>query len=211
MGNLTIEVFSLKIILMKISFSGTPKSGKSSLLEEVKKILSLKYNVEAVDEISSKNPFDDDKKSEFRSQFFYMTTQVNEENIKSIAAPDILLCDRSVLDQWIYWQKHIKNQNMTPSLGDKSKILENIYQFWMKTYDLVFLIRLDNREYEKRNSGNEFRKVTTEYMKETESLFSQAIEDYNLKVHEIWNNNSLDESAQNIIQIISEKMELDQT
>ncbi len=196
---------------MKISFSGTPKSGKSSLLKEVKKILSLKYNVEAVDEISPKNPFDDDKKSEFRSQFFYMTTQVNEENVKSLMTPDLMLCDRSVLDQWIYWKKHINNQNTTPSLEEKSKLLENIYHYWMKTYDLVFLIRLDTREYEKRNSGNEFREVTSDYIKETERLFSRVIEHDNLKVHEIWNNNSLDESAQQIIQIISEKMVLDQS
>lgn len=202
--------FSLTIIPMKISFSGTPKSGKSSLLEEVKKILSLKYNVEAVDEISPKNPFDDNQKSEFRSQFFYMTTQVNDENIKNLKAPDLLLCDRSVLDQWIYWKKHIKNQNITPLLEEKNKLLETIFQFWMKTYDLVFFIRLDTREYEKRNTGNEFREVTSEYVKETEALFSEAIEDYNLKVHEIWNNNSLDESAQQIIQIISEKMMIDQ-
>lgn len=195
---------------MKISFSGTPKSGKSSLLEEVKKILALKYNVEAVEEISPKNPFDDDKKSEFRSQFFYMTTQVNEENLKSLNAPDLLLCDRSVLDQWIYWKKHIKSQTLTPTLEEKNKLLENVFQFWMKTYDLVFLIRLDSKEFEKRDTGNEFRKVTSDYVKETEQLFSQAIEDYNLKVHEIWNNNSLDESAQQIIQIISEKMILDE-
>ncbi len=196
---------------MKISFSGTPKSGKTSLLEEVKKILSLKYYVELVEEINLKNPFDDDKKSEFRSQFFYMTTQVNEENIKSIAAPDILLCDRSVLDQWIYWQIHIKNQKSTPSLEEKSKLLKSIYQYWIKTYDLAFLIRLDTREYEKRNSGDEFRKVTTGYVKETEETFGRVIGEDNLKVHEIWNNNSLDESAQQIIQVISEKLTLEQS
>lgn len=192
---------------MKISFSGTPKSGKTSLVEEVKKILSLKYKVEVVDEVTHKNPFDDNQKSEFKSQFYYMTTQINDENIKGIAGPDILLCDRSVLDQWVYWLKYISTKKLTDQMVKKDELLRNLYRFWIQTYDTIFLIRVDSKEHEKRIDQTEFRTVDTEYIKNVENIFQKIISEDNLKIHEIWNNNSIDESAQQIIRLISEQMD----
>ena len=190
--------------MIKISFSGITGSGKTSLLEEVKKILSLKYRTESVEEISSKNPFDNDQKASFSSQFFYITTQVNEENIHSINPLDYLLCDRSVLDQWIYWKSSIAGKTLSEQLEEKNKILENIYRFWIKTYDLIFLIRLDLKTLDNREYNTEFMKIDAEYIKKREDLYLKTIKEDNLKVFEIWNNNTVDESAHEIMKSISE-------
>ena len=190
--------------MIKISFSGIIGSGKTSLLNEAKKILSLKYKVEALEEISPKNPFDDEKKSCFISQFFYLTTQINEENIKSMKTPDILICDRSVFDQWIDWKRYLSEIEMNGQLEEKNNLLKNIYEFWKKTYNLIFFIRTDPQEWEKRQSQENFLKLNNHSSKPTDEIYLKTIKEDNLEIFTIWNNNSIDESTLKIIEIVSQ-------
>jgi deoxyadenosine/deoxycytidine kinase len=193
--------------MIKISFSGFSGSGKTSLMAEVKKILSLKSKVEAIEELKGKNPFDSDKKSSFISQFFYISTQINEENIKTMTPPDYLLCDQSVLDQWIDWKQYLSDKTITPQLERKDVLLQDLYKFWIKTYDLIFLIRMDLNELEKRELNAEFRITDLDCVKKIEDEYKTTIDRDDLKVIEIWNNNSVDESAHEIVRSISEYME----
>jgi deoxyadenosine/deoxycytidine kinase len=195
--------------MIKISFSGFSGSGKTSLMTEVKKILSLKSRVEAIEEIKGKNPFDSDKKSCFVSQFFIISTQINEENRKALAPLDYLLCDQSVLDQWVYWNSYISDKEMTPQMEEKNNLLKDLYRLWIKTYDLIFLIRMDLNELEKREITNEIRIADLEHIREIEELYQESIREDGLKVIEIWNNNTIDESAHEIIRVISEYTERD--
>lgn len=190
--------------MIKISFSGIKGCGKTSLLSEVKKVLSLKYKVESIDKISQKSPFDEDKKSNFISQFYFLSTQINEENVKSIASPDILLCDGSVLDQWILWEKHTSQLEISDQIKEKNNVLKNLYKYWIKTYDLTFFIRTSIIEYEKRKIQNELIKIDTDYLIKTEEIYTKTIEEDNLNVIEIWNNSSIDEGAQKIIKFITD-------
>lgn len=191
--------------MIKISFSGYAGSGKTSLMNEVKKILSLKSRVETIEQLNGKNPFDCDKKSCFASQFFYMTNQINQENIKAGESVDYLLCDQSLLDQWIFWKNYISCKEMNPKLQEKHDLMRNIYQFWIRSYDLIFNIRIDYNELKKRKFANEFRSPDLDYIKRIDELFKPTIEEDDLShVVEIWNNYTIDESAHEIVRIISE-------
>ncbi|UCH93655.1 MAG: AAA family ATPase [Candidatus Aminicenantes bacterium] len=190
--------------MTKISFSGFSGSGKTSLLAEVKKILSLKCKVESIDEIKGKNPFDSDQKSSFISHFFLLSTQVNEENIKAMTGSDYLLCDQSVLDHWINWNDYISGKETIPQLEEKHKALKDLYRLWIQTYDMIFLIRLDLNQLEKREFNNEIRIADLEHVKKIDELYKAAIDADNLKVIEIWNNTTIDESALEIVKFISE-------
>ena len=190
--------------MTKVSFSGFPGSGKTSLMNEVKKILLLKYKVESLDEITRKNPFDEDQKSGFDSQFFYISTQINEENIKKSLSLDFLLCDRSILDQWIYWRCYVSDKEMGPQLEERHNLLKYLYRFWVKTYDILILIRGDLEEMEKREPNNEFRRSDLEHTKKIEEIFLKIIKEDELKVIEIWNNSTIDEAAHQILKHLSE-------
>ncbi len=190
--------------MTKISFSGFSGSGKTSLLAEVKKILSLKSKVDSIDEIKGKNPFDSDQKSSFISQFFLVSTQINDENIKSMTGSDYLLCDQSVLDQWVNWNSYISDKEMTPQLEQKHNVLQDLYRLWIQTYDLIFLIRMDLNELEKREFNNEIRIADMEHVKKIDALYKTTIDADKLKVIEIWNNTTIDESAHKIIQFITD-------
>ena len=191
--------------MTKIALSGVYGGGKTSLLNEVKKIMSLKYKISSVCDTNLKNPFDDDLKSSFISHFFYMTTQINEENIEMQKNHDLLFCDRSILDQWILWKSSLTDVEMNEKLDQKFILLNNLYKFWIKTYDLTFLIRIDIKEFEKREQNNEYRVRNMDYIKQTENMFIESIKEDNLNVVEIWNNNTIDESAHKIIEAISDR------
>lgn len=190
--------------MTKISFSGFSGSGKTSLLAEVKKILSLKSKVDSIDEIKGKNPFDSDQKSSFISQFFLVSTQINDENIKSMTGSDYLLCDQSVLDQWVNWNSYISDKEMTPQLEQKHNVIKDLYRLWIQTYDLIFLIRIDLNEFEKREFNNEIRIADMEHVKKIDALYKTTIDADKLNVIEIWNNTTIDESAHKIIQFITD-------
>lgn len=187
----------------KISLSGVYGGGKTSLLTEVKKILSLKYKITTLNDINTKNPFDDDIKSSFISHFFSIATQINEENIEMQKNFDLLFSDRSILDHWVLWKSSLQNVEMNEKLEEKNELLKNIYKFWIDSYDLIFLVRIDLKEFEKREQNIEFRSRNIDYIKQTEDLFMETIKEDNLKVIEIWNNTTIDESAHKVIQAIS--------
>lgn len=190
--------------MLKISFSGCTGCGKSSLLTETKKILSLKEGVESIEDLSKNNPFDTDKKSDFSSQFYLLTNHINQENIRTISFSDILLCDGSVLDHWIQWRKHLIDIEMSDNIEEKTDILKRLYHFWIKTYDLVFFIRVDPKILENRKEKENITLPGMEFVKEMEALYARTIQEDNLDVIEVWNNNSVDEGANTIVEKISE-------
>jgi thymidylate kinase len=190
--------------MLKISFSGGYGSGKTSLLNEGKKILGLKAGVESLEDLSKKNPFDTNSTSSFIGKFYCMSKQINDENIKSLSSPDILLCDNSILDHWIRWKKFADGVEKKANLKDKELVLRDIYTFWIKTYDLIFHIRVDSNVIEKRNQKENFTLPQSDELKKIEDLYARSILEDQLNVVEIWNNGSLDESAQNIVKSISD-------
>lgn len=189
--------------MIKISFSGLSGSGKTSLLTEVKKILSLKYKVESIDDPRGRNPFDSNKKSSFASQFFVFSTQINEENKKSLVPLDFLLCDQSVLDQWITWKYYHSAKEKSPALAEKDEVMRALYQLWIKTYPLIFLVRTDLKELEKRELNHELRITDMNDNILIEELYKETIKEDNIKIIEIWNNTSIDECAHEILKHIT--------
>lgn len=191
--------------MTKISFSGAYGSGKTSLIEEVKKIMSLKYKVNILGDINQKNPFDDDMKSSFISYFYLMTTQVNTENMEMQKNSDLVLCDRSVLDQWVLWRTSLNDEELSDKLKIKDNLLETIYKFWIKTYNLIFVIRCDGEIVEQRVGEEKYKVRNYEYIKQIDRQFIDTAERDYLEIVEIWNNGTIDESAQRIIEEISKR------
>ncbi len=191
--------------MTKISFSGSYGAGKTSLVEEVKKIMSLKYKVNSLNDINQQNPFDEDMRSSFISFFYLMTTQANIENLEMQKSNDLILCDRSVLDQWVLWKTSLIGSELSEKLKIKNNLLENIYKFWINTYKLIFLIRTDGEVIGKRVVEEEYKIRDNDYIKLIDKQFAETCKNDNLEIVEIFNNGSIDESAQKIIEEISNR------
>ncbi len=194
------------INMLKISFSGAPGCGRSSLSQEVCKILSLRYRVSLIDEISWKNPFDDAQKSSFESQFFFLTTQINEENRLAFSLVDYIVCDQSVLDQWVSWLSFYERQNekTQKKLAEHHQLMQSLFKFWVHSYSMHFFIRVSHDVWTKRQAEIKLRQVNGLDQPEREKRFIKTIQEENIPVIEIWNNTTVDETALNIIQHIQD-------
>jgi len=159
----------------KIAFSGIHGSGKTAILAEVKKVLSLKSRIEDVPDLRLSSRFDFDQKTDFISQFFFISNQINEENIRSLSQPDFLLCDCSVLDHWIKCQKFLAEKKTRGQAEEKNRLLKNLYHFWIPTYTVHFRIRIDGKELGKRLPKNEWPTPETDPFHSMDALYGQII------------------------------------
>jgi deoxyadenosine/deoxycytidine kinase len=188
----------------KIAFSGIPGSGKTSILNEVKKILSFKSRVEDVPDLRLSSPFDFDQKADFISQFFFISNQINEENIRSLIQPNFLLSDCSILDHWLKWQKFLAEKKTNGRIEEKNQLLKNIYQFWIPSYTVIFRIRIDAKELGKRIPKSGLRAYELNHSQAMDELYSQIILADQLNAVDIWNHKSIDESAQEVLKKIAD-------
>jgi deoxyadenosine/deoxycytidine kinase len=186
----------------KIAFSGIQGSGKTAILSEVKKILSLKSRVEDVPDLRLSSPFDFDQKTGFVSQFFFISNQINEENIRSLNQPDYLLCDCSILDHWLKWKKFLAEKKTDGQSEEKNRLLDTLYRFWIPTYAVIFRIRVDGKELEKRLPKGGLRVHEPGHSQAIDTLYGQIIQADQIQALDIWNHQSVDESAQEVLKKI---------
>jgi nicotinamide riboside kinase len=80
------------------------------------------------------SPLPINRQTSLEAQMWILTTQVAEE-IRSAAHHEVVVCDRSVLDNYAY---------LVFAAG-RQRWLEPLVNRWMKTYDLLFKVPISGR------------------------------------------------------------------
>jgi len=115
---------------MKIAFIGTHGTGKTTLCYDLTAALKRQgRNADMVKEVARLSPLPINRKTSLDAQTWILMTQVAEE-IRSAASHDIVVCDRSVLDNYAYLMFACGRQ----------KPIERFVDHWMKTYDLLIKV-----------------------------------------------------------------------
>jgi len=174
------------------------------MAEEVGKIFGLKYRVAEVDDIRRKHPFDANPGDRFPLQFFLFSSQINQEHLEAQEHPEILLCDRSILDHWADWKWQTQKIEKAHST-DEDQILASLYRFWVRKYDLLIWIRGEIKTLFDRFPRESFDLPSMEELRGIEEQFTRIIHTDELPILEVWNEHSLDECAQQIVRGISER------
>jgi nicotinamide riboside kinase len=116
--------------MMKLAFIGTHGVGKTTLCYDVVALLKKRdVNVDIVKEVARLSPLPVNRKTSLEAQTWILTTQVAEE-IRAGAHHEVVVCDRSALDNYAY---------MALACG-RQKPVERFVDWWMKTYDLLFKV-----------------------------------------------------------------------
>ena len=115
---------------MKLAFIGTHGTGKTTLCYDVTAGLKRQgLNADMVKEVARLSPLPINRKTSLDAQTWILMTQVAEE-IRSGSAHDVVVCDRSVLDNYAY---------MVLSCG-RQKPIERFVDHWMKSYDVLIKV-----------------------------------------------------------------------
>ena len=188
----------------KIAFSGVPGSGKTSTLAEVKKLLSLKYRVEDVPDLKPNAPFDFDQKTGFVSQFYFITSQINEENLHAQDGPDFLLCDGSLVDHWLEWREYLRQPDAGLRPAGADALLEALARFWLPSYAVVFRLRADAAALKKRKPKDGMREHPRERGRQEDERFLRLAQEERVLSFDVWNHQTIDECAQDVMTRLAE-------
>lgn len=117
---------------MKIAFIGTHGVGKTTLCYDLVSALKRQsVNADMVKEVARLSPLPINRQTSLDAQTWILATQVAEE-IRSASQHEVVVCDRSVLDNYAY---------LSFACG-RQRAIERFVDYWMKTYDLLFKVPL---------------------------------------------------------------------
>ncbi len=115
---------------MKLAFIGTHGVGKTTLCYDlVARLKKRGLNVDMVKEVARLSPLPINQKTSLEAQTWILMTQVAEE-IRSGAHHPVVVCDRSVLDNYAY---------LSFACG-RQPAVERFVDHWMRSYDLLFKV-----------------------------------------------------------------------
>ena len=114
----------------KIAFIGSHGVGKTTLCYGLAARLKARdVSLEMVHEVARRCPLPINEQTSLASQSWILHTQIAEEVIAQARYP-VVICDRSVLDNYVYMMLAAGRQRM----------LEGLVEHWMRTYDLLVLV-----------------------------------------------------------------------
>ncbi len=153
---------------MKLAFIGSHGVGKTTLCYDVAALLKRRdIHVDIVKEVARLSPLPINRKTSRDAQTWILTTQVAEE-IRSAAHHQVVVCDRSVLDNYAY---------MVLACG-RQKGIERFVDYWMKSYDLLFKVPLSGPG---RDDG--FRDTDQFFMRSIDELVDSLLAEKKIAHH----------------------------
>lgn len=157
--------------MFKVALVGTHGVGKTTIAYELGGVIKRRgKTVELLTEIARECPFALNDRASREAHQWILARQVQLEIEKSFRA-DVLVCDRSVLDNFAYYAR------LYGTTGQQSEALASYCRDWMSTYDL--LIRLPISE---RLTDDGFRSTNIKFQIEIDQLCDTLFESqYNEK------------------------------
>ena len=151
--------------MVKIAFIGTHGVGKTTLCYDLGAILKKRgLHVDLVKEVARLSPLPINRKTSLEAQMWILTTQIAEE-IRSAAHHEVVVCDRSVLDNYAY---------LVFAAG-KQRWLEPLVNRWMRSYDLLFKVPISGAA-----SADGVRDTDEFFMRQIDKLVDELVEDRGL-------------------------------
>lgn len=177
--------------MFKIALVGTHGVNKTTIAYELAGVLKRKgRTVELLTEIARECPFPLNEQATREAYQWIIARQVQLEIEKSPRA-DVLVCDRSVLDNFAYYVRRYGK------VGEEADALGLYCRSWMRTYDL--LVRLPVVE---ALAPDGFRSTNAEFQREIDLLCDELFESaYNDKTRPVYVRGPL--SANEIAEFVS--------
>lgn len=162
--------------MFKIALVGTHGIGKTTIAYELGGAIKRRgKTVELLTEIARECPFALNNQASREAHQWIIARQMQLEIEKSMRA-DVLICDRSVLDNFAYYAR------LYGTTGPQPEALINYCRVWMSTYDL--LVRLPIIE---PLADDGFRSTDEKFQLEIDQLCDRLFEsDYHDKTRPVY-------------------------
>jgi len=151
--------------MVKLAFIGTHGVGKTTLCYDLGAVLKKRgLHVDLVKEVARLSPLPINRQTSLEAQMWILSTQIAEE-IRSAAHHEVVVCDRSVLDNYAY---------LVFAAG-KQRWLEPLVNRWMRTYDLLFKVPISGAA-----AADGVRDTDEFFMRQIDKLVDELVKDRGL-------------------------------
>ena len=151
--------------MFKVALVGTHGVGKTTIAYELGGVIKRRgKTVELLTEIARECPFALNDRASREAHQWIIARQIQLEIEKSLRA-DFLICDRSVLDNFAYYER------LYQTTGQQAEALGAYCRAWMTTYDL--LVRLPITE---RLTDDGFRSTNLNFQLDIDRLCDKLFE-----------------------------------
>ncbi len=155
---------------MKVAFIGSHGVGKTTLCYDLAAALKRQnVHVDMVKEVARLSPLPINRQTSLDAQTWILMTQVAEE-IRSAAHHQVVVCDRSALDNYAY---------MALACG-RQPVFERLAVHWMRTYDLLFKVPIAGPP-----SADGIRDTDELFMRAIDGLVDQLMEEKGIPFHRL--------------------------
>lgn len=152
---------------LKIAFVGTHGVGKTTLCFDLASQLKrLDLGVDLVKEVARRCPLPINEETTPAAQAWILHTQIAEE-LEAQATYEVVICDRSVLDNYAY---------LVARAGRQSE-LDPLVRSWIRTYDALFRVPVISLP-----SYDGTRAVSPAFQLEIDAVIGQLIDDLQVEV-----------------------------
>jgi len=152
---------------LKIAFVGTHGVGKTTLCFDLASQLKrLDLGVDIVKEVARRCPLPINEETTPDAQAWILHTQIAEE-LEAAATYEVVICDRSVLDNYAYLVARVgRRPDLDPLVGS-----------WIKGYDALFKVPVLGAP-----SFDGTRAVSRAFQMEIDATIDQLLVDFNVTV-----------------------------
>lgn len=155
--------------MKKIAFIGTHGTGKTILAYEFTALLKKQgYNADVVKEVARKCPFPLNENRCLEGQRWIVLEQVKEE-IELARNNEVVVCDRSVLDNYAYLVSKFGHDDLVYGFVDG----------WIRTYNLLFRVPIC-KDYLKEDG---VRSIDEKFQREIDDSVDRLIRDFEVEVY----------------------------
>lgn len=169
--------------MTKIALIGTHGTGKSTIVYDlVNRLKKQKINAEPLKEVARDCPFPINEQATKEAQEWIIFQQYLEE-LKEEKRTDMVVCDRSVLDGYVYYYK----------MFGKSELLEKFVKEKIKEYDQIWKVPI---EFSKLNPDG-IRSTDKEFQTEIDEKFDALLNSLGIEYKEFKGEDNLYENILN--------------
>ena len=153
---------------LKVAFVGTHGVGKTTLCFDLAAQLKrLDLGVDIVKEVARRCPLPINEDTTYDAQAWILHTQIAEE-IAAAADYEVVICDRSVLDNYAYLVARVgRRAELDPLVGE-----------WVRSYDALFKVPVLDAP-----SFDGTRAVSRDFQVEIDVIIDQLVRAFGVNVH----------------------------
>ena len=161
---------------IKIAIIGAQGSGKTTLINKIEKeLISRNKLVKVIEEVARASPWSINESADFHDQRWIIHEQIRRELESEYKNPDIILCDRGIIDHICYMERIVDQTKPVPIIEFLQ--LHEIARYHSHKYDHIIYMPFNKKGL----IDDGVRSTDEDFARDIDTRINSVINDFKLK------------------------------